>query len=76
MPSLRLALLLALLTGAQCGEMSHHMTHASARAGPPVTPVRADYIGTQIITSAPCANGLSCSPSQVSSPQQSRRPHA
>ena len=61
---LRVALLL-LLAGA-CAQHAHHMTHASARAaGARVTPIRGDYIGTQLITNAPCINGLTCSPSQV-----------
>ena len=64
-PGLLRAVLLLLLAGA-CAQHAHHMTHAAARAaGPPATPIRGDYIGTQLITNAPCANGLTCSPSQV-----------
>ena len=47
----------------------HHMhSHAAAReGGPPVTTlIRADFQGTPLITAAPCSNGLTCSPIQVS----------
>jgi len=41
-----------------------HMAHASARAGVQKTPIRGDYIGNTLYSTAACTNALTCSPSQ------------
>jgi hypothetical protein len=66
---LRVVLLLLCAAAAGAEPMPHMAmahSHAAARLlGAPATPIRADYIGTQFITDAPCTNGLTCSPQQA-----------